>query len=421
MKNSHRKVLHFGALSSFLFVAFNNCSGEFSTERIDAAFLSGLNFSSFNLSGKCENELYQIFQSTYHPFLINNCSACHDQGGIGAGSFAQQNPAGSFGEFMSKGATRIDNNAVGSHKPPYTGSQHSAAVNSLSASWTSGLNSYNACVAENGSTDDDGLPPIDQGTIPTADTVVTTNKMGPAGLISSAPNVPLTNGAPNYTNYSGWKTIEWDLNLDVVSPSKQHQGKISIQVAPYVMIQNGMQVKRGFIFRNPSANLASANNPHLKMERMFIKLNGQLVTTLTTYGNLSATVMGTTRAPLLQDINYGLLAMENPSDTDQFALQIQSITEITPPSTNPSAPVSYAELMGTNASVNVFRASCVSCHSNTVALGNLNLENFAAAKAKGPQILSRMRNVSAPMPQSGILTEDRTTLVERWVNANYPQ
>lgn len=417
-----------------LLPAYNNCSGGFSTANIDAAYLASLSsFSSLNLSGKCESQLLQVFKSSYHPFLQANCNGCHVPGGGGSGTFAVADAALAFNEFLAKGVNRISDNAIGSHKPPYTGSQHNATITSLRSTWDGGISAYNTCVAER-----DAIPgagggpgevviPVDQGTTPTADTVITSNKRGPAGYISNSPAVPVTSGAPNYTNYNGFRTLEWNLNTDVVSPSKQYAAFVQIDVAPYVAIENGVQVKRGFLFRNPRARLATAGSPAIRLQRLYVRLNNQLVTTLTTYSNVDAAITTTTASNFIAGVTYGLLATTNPpSDTDDISLHIQTVTSGaasggggggTP---SPTVPT-FAQLTGNDPAYNVFSASCIGCHSSTNARAGVNLQDYNNARTNGPRIVAAMKNAGNPMPTNGLLPAARVKIVEDWVAGNYPQ
>ena len=83
--------------------------------------------------------------------------------------------------------------------------------------------------------------------------------------------------------------------------------------------------------------------------------------------------------------------------------------------------VTHEMLMGVDTRYNVFKQNCTSCHNNTQAYGNLNLESAQQSKDKAAAILSRMKSTQAPMPPTGVISDTfKMALVEKWVSLGAP-
>lgn len=81
--------------------------------------------------------------------------------------------------------------------------------------------------------------------------------------------------------------------------------------------------------------------------------------------------------------------------------------------------VTYQELMGAT-DVNVFKKSCVSCHSATNLAGGFDISSYDKAKSKNSKIVERMSNANSPMPPSGILNPTSRKLVQKWMSLGSP-
>lgn len=112
---------------------------------------------AFSAVSGCQQIYYKAFQESYYPFVKTNCSQCHTSG-PGSGFFASGNAELSFNAFQLKGSAKIAEFAVSSHKPPYTGSQHTAEINTLKSRWAAADGEYNVCVSQSG-----GTPPPPTG------------------------------------------------------------------------------------------------------------------------------------------------------------------------------------------------------------------------------------------------------------------
>lgn len=88
------------------------------------------------------------------------------------------------------------------------------------------------------------------------------------------------------------------------------------------------------------------------------------------------------------------------------------------------ARVTHEMLVGTDARYNVFKQSCVGCHSASSSQGGLNLESATLSRDKAAVILSRMKRDNsslAPMPPSGTLQDAfKIAVVEKWVSLGAP-
>ncbi len=81
----------------------------------------------------------------------------------------------------------------------------------------------------------------------------------------------------------------------------------------------------------------------------------------------------------------------------------------------PQEGITFLDLTSTNASRNVFRARCASCHNENTPTAGLNVMDFNAAKAKSARILARMRSNTNPMPPNRQLADAEIRQVETWV------
>ena len=65
--------------------------------------------------------------------------------------------------------------------------------------------------------------------------------------------------------------------------------------------------------------------------------------------------------------------------------------------------------------------NCLTCHSGDDPVANLNLENYVEAKAAGENrnLVTRINDLNAPMPPSGLLSEEKRQKIEDWVKGGY--
>jgi Predicted solute binding protein len=383
--------------AGILLVAFNNCGEGFIMQEMsstDAMFLSGK---------ACDEQLMKVYQSTYHGFLNKTCQNCHISG-PGIGTFASENVKVSYNSFMSIGSEKISSHAVSdTHKPPYTGSQNTAAINSYKTTWAAAQEGYASCVAQNGGGGDDG------GTDNLPKNVVRSiAKQVPANLSTT------------------FQKLEFDLDAQTTNKVPLVAG-IELRVA----VLNG--VTQGYEFRNPTLRLKAANSGAHNARALNIVINNILQTDITTYVNIDSNVDSTTAVNLAP--NAGLAwSVRTPASTDTMALEFQNIsaTTVTTPTTptDPTTPTTptdpttptptaqtYTQLIASNG---VLGRYCVSCHGNNGS-GGLNLLVYNNAKNAAANIKARMNNANNPMPTSGLVPQAQRDIIDAWVAAGAPQ
>lgn len=66
---------------------------------------------------------------------------------------------------------------------------------------------------------------------------------------------------------------------------------------------------------------------------------------------------------------------------------------------------------------------CTTCHSGSAPSANLDLSSYNNVKAatESGSLLDRINNSSNPMPPSGLLSEERRTLLEDWASGGYKE
>lgn len=393
----YKKVLWFLGAATCA-VAYTNCGEGFQIQDLSST-VGGSRF--YQAPGEtCEAALVRVYKSTYQPFLIQHCGACHVQGGGGNGLFAEADVSTSYTSFASKGMNLINAQATGFHKPPFTGSQHQNQIAQLSSIWSGSQSDYAHCLASEG------------------------GGGGGAILKTAAVKVP----AKLTTTF---RRIEWDLEKDSTRNLPMIAG---IDVRRMVLNNE----TRGYEFRNATLKLKPSASKMYRARALHIYINDELQTNITTYTNIDVLVSSTT------DINFAAgfangTVVRTPSDDDMIALEFSSVTvdaALPQPSPSPSPTptpspspspspsptptvVTYSSLVATGG---VFAMHCVSCHTEGgPQSAGLNLKSYAAAKASADAIKRRMNDVARPMPASGILPESKRSLVEAWINQGMPQ
>ncbi|MDW8190588.1 MAG: hypothetical protein RMK80_06405, partial [Pseudobdellovibrionaceae bacterium] len=131
-----KKLLTMILLATFLVVPFQNCGNQFVLREENGLHL---------MSKGCDAEIFSIFENGFYPFLRQNCSKCHIDGGGGTGFFASPSVIEAWKYFYSD-VSKIARNAVNDeHNPPYTGSKHQAVINQLLSSWNKAYQTKKEC------------------------------------------------------------------------------------------------------------------------------------------------------------------------------------------------------------------------------------------------------------------------------------
>lgn len=382
-----------GALISI--IAFNNCGEGFVLGSLSNSN-GGAVFFSRAPGETCEAALLNVYKNTYHPFLSQTCNACHIPGGGGNGNFAVSDPVTSYSSFSAKGASLINSQSVGNHKPPTTGPHNQARIDELSGYWSSAQTAYADCVSSVGGESTAGRF-----------LVKTTGKTVPANLATT------------------FMRMEWDLET-------QSNGKVPLIAGIEIRRAVLSNVTRGYEFRNPTLRLKSNATESYSARALNIYINDGLQTDITTYSNLENTITTMTDLNLAPGFANSLSVMA-PATTDIIALEYQSLSAAsgtpnpggtptpspTPsPTPTPVGPVTYTSLV---ASGGVFATSCLGCHTGATARGGLDLSIYTAAKAAAQNIKTRVNNASNPMPTGGLLPQAQRDRINTWVDQGAPQ
>lgn len=389
-----------------LLVAFNNCGQGFVMQNLSSSLGSGSGSGGGSLFSRapgetCENALMKVYQSSFHPFLNQNCNSCHVNG-PGLGSFASQDLATSYTSFSSIGADKISAMAVNDgHKPPYTGQKNVARVDELKAVWGPAQTEYAACVAEQQQQNGGGGP-------------------APGSLVVRTTSKPVAaNLATTYVR------MEWDLETD-------SNGKVPLVAGIDIRRSVIGGVTYGYEFRNPTLRLKNTTSGNYAARALNLYINQELQSQTTTYSNIDTIINSTTNINLSPG-SAAALAARTPATTDVIGLEFSSLGSTTgvpnpggaptPTPTPASTPAPVPALTYTQlvAAGGVFANNCVNCHRAGNALGGLDLTSYNAAKLAADNIRFRVNNANNPMPTGGLLPQSQRDIINSWVDRGAPQ
>jgi len=351
--------------------------------------------------GNCAEELKQIYANTYFPMLSVSCNRCHSN------AHGSTDLDTSFQAFMAKGVTLIDYQATHPHAD--NGVDLTTSISAVKNTWNQGQQNYVTCQSQA-----PVLPPTD-GLAGGALRLKTTGKI-----------IPMVQDT--LQNQNSWKTIQWDLDTEVIA-GQQGQVGATLKVQARYALSSGQIV--GFEFRNPSMRLKSLGKTW-QVSGMNIYLNDQFQDNMTTYSSILAQVDQPTDTALAPGFANALDVFGSANMNTLVALEIINLQELTPASTTTTststtttttlvATVTFTQLTSTDPTLGVFRRSCYGCHSGSNTAGGLNISSYASAKAAASKIVSRMNNSKNPMPTGGILSQADRDLVSKWMNAGTPQ
>lgn len=304
---------------SFVVIAifFNNCKGS-SEGALDLKSLtdSGSSAGGAGSTGLCEQDLKNLYARGWQTFLKTNCAICHSNG-PGKGRFANSDLNVAFTDFMQVGFTKVAGNAVNpTHNPPYTGVQHTEAVNSLKVEWQNGLLENAKCSGDNSQ-----LPTETQAQKITLKT---------------------TELAVGLTTEGSKKELTWVINSDLTRIKGAEAlpnipgGKISITVT---RLKNSSGATY-YDFSIPTLFDASVDT---RIQGIFINMNGFLLGYPTTFSYIDKNIRKGSKDDISGLISIGtLVAPKAILPTDTISLSFINITSIALPDAPPPITVNLA-------------------------------------------------------------------------------
>jgi mono/diheme cytochrome c family protein len=395
-KNNLIKKIYWTLGAVISIVAYNNCGEGFVAQSLGGGAGSGGSVLFSRAPGEsCEDALLKVYKNTYHPFLTQTCNSCHVSGGGGNGVFAENDPSVSYNSFASKGATLINSQAIGSHKPPYTGPQNEARITEISSYWGKAQTDYASCASQSG------------------------NTTPGSAVVKSAGKVVSATLATTFVR------MEWD--LETLSDAK-------VPVIAGIEIRKAVLggETKGYEFRNPTLRLKSAAaGPHA-MRALNIYINNQLQSEITTYSNID-TIISTTNDTNIAVGYANAMTVITPATTDMISLEFSNLKSTsgtttpgatptpTPGATPTPTPVGAVTFTQLVAAGGIFANSCIGCHNANNAAGGLNLAVYANARNAAANIRTRVNNAANPMPTGGLLPQAQRDRINAWVDQGAPQ
>jgi mono/diheme cytochrome c family protein len=391
MKQNVKNGISLVIIMTSAVIIFQNCG------RIGFQAQKGGAFGSVGIASEaCEGMLKQTYSQTYFPILSVNCNACH------SGGHGSTNLDISFQGFQSKGMTMINYKATNPHGD--NGLNLSSELATIKEDWDVGQAQYMECLSSADSGGTSG------------------GKLKVNG--KPVPDIATT-GVPAQQN--AWKTVEWDLETEV-PPARQGQFRAMLKIEARLAL-NGMEIV-GMDFRNPMMKLKSAGNgQYMKVNGLNIYIDKLMMSNVTMYTGVSATVIDTNYLALAPGSGVALAYMPDINVSMPVAIELTDVqftgndgtTTTTMPGGGAGEKISWTQLTSNDATVNVFRRRCYTCHQGGNSQKGLDLSNYANSAGKATEILGRVNNAGSPMPPSGLLSNTERDLIGRWVNNGAPQ
>lgn len=387
------KRIGYMVLVGVLLVGYQNCS-------MQASHKGAQDISS--LSKTCENAIAVTYRETYYSTFRTACTSCHASGGEAQRPFADANFDIAFESFRSIGRSKIEFNATNpGHKAPRTGVHLQPLIDNAKSAWLAAESLAATC--QRGSE------------------IQTVKKTLPANVYSAT-----------FGNTAAWPQVSYNLSTEVANTDLLGKLPLTVTVEVRRYIPTGTTAAVAYELKNPRVSVqGTAPLPSFRIQGIKIVKNDVTVNDFTFFENIDAVVNSATATLLMGASNWAAL-WGNPVASDQLALKFLAIldgsglpittTPITPgPTPNLPARVSYADLVGSNAQLNVFARACNSCHSGASPSAALNMTVYSQAQASALLIQSRMNNQANPMPRNGLLSATDRALVDIWISSGSPQ
>lgn len=363
---------------SIIFILLGACS----------ALEGGGDLSRQRVSSACAAGLEQVFSEQYHPFLVTNCSSCHQAGGSGKGGFADQDLAVAFNQFQLRGSVLIAERAVDfNHQPPATGPHLQTDIDNIEPLWQAALVEAATCNAAG-----DNSPPVGDP-LPSSGNFITTSKT--------------MNGTENLQNLS------WDLASEIVTPvgASLSGATFSIDLRTSITATGAT----AYEFSNPQL---TAGSESIRVALVEIQINDVFISSATTYRGIDRYVADGTTV----DLSLTTMVVPtviNANDSLAITFGILETVEFN--------PTTFTELTQAGG---IFANNCVGCHSAANAQGGLDITNFNGLISQflvvpfnpnSSEIYKRMSDPVNPMPPAGLLLEAEQDRVRDWLLDGAPQ
>lgn len=275
-----RQLVGLVVLALVQLVGYQNCGADFSVK-------SGLNLGNASLGSVCEADLEAQFESSYWPFVKQNCATCHTGAGPGTGAFASSNPDVAYQSFLLVTSSMIDQNATNSaHAGGYTGPQNNSAITVASQEWAA---------AE--STCSGGSTAADNSAITTSKTMNATTAV---------------------------KSLTWNLDSELAGKSVSTGG--ATLTVSYIM-GTSADGSHLYYFSDPKLQ---AGSKAVEITGMMVRINGQEQTLGSTWSRLDMSATAgqliepappTSNNKMIMEIEY-----DAQSAADTLSIDISSLT-----------------------------------------------------------------------------------------------
>ncbi len=307
-----KRIGNLAAVSSILLMLFffNNCNSRLEST---ASSPPGADSNSGSTTGLCEDELKNLYARSWHQFLKTNCAICHSNG-PGKGRFANADVNIAYDEFTQIGYSKISSNAVNpAHNAPYSGVQHTEAINTLKVEWQTGVLENAKC---SGATTD--VSPVSQAekiTLRTTDALIGLTKDGDK------------------------KVLIWTVNSDLqrVKGTEAPPNIAGAKIAITVTRHKNSAGATYYDFTAPTLFDAAVD---VRVQGIFINLNGFLLKYPTTFSYVDKNIRQNSKNDLSGLLSFGSLATPKAVvPTDTVSLSFIDISQVSLPPLPPPVTV----------------------------------------------------------------------------------
>lgn len=396
-----RIMIIFGLLG--LIVTFQNCAQQGSME----------GDGSSNAPLACSDYNKIAFRQTYYASLrtANRCLGCHGDNGSAGNTklFVTSDFEKSYERFISIGRGRVEQFAIGDHRPPYSGPDYIPTVNRFKPTWDAAEENTAKCTK--------------------SVEVVSTEKPMP----SNASITTVTDqNAPVGT--APWTVMSWDLEREVKRTVflGKIKARFSFEIRRVDLPGTGGDV---YQVRNPTAQITApatgvpAVVPTFTFQQLLFRVNGSTDPDFTAWRELNYPTNSATAINLTPGAGYfNLYARSDDLLSLQFAAILEGGVPIGDGSTPPTGgggtglpTIRYSDLMNAAGPYGVFAAQCISCHNANRADGGLNMATYAGSFNARVAIINRVQNSANPMPPGRFMSQTNRDIVQKWIDTGAQQ